>query len=233
MKIPACTISGTTAIASRKREATGASTRTVLHVNVSSHTTSSGSARSWRWNPCHAVAATSVTQKTTPRIGRLDTIVAEMNAGRGAGLRRTSVELLTNACGATDSVIEMKFHTQMPTSANNTYGMDPVCTSVTPENAIVTAASMPSGWIRSQSGPSADCLYLTLTSRPPTIQATRADGRMSRTVTRFEVGVASRIGSELRDDSRSGRAAAVAAAGAVISLTRAATVRLVLAGEQA
>src|SRR3954470_3473126 len=72
------------------------------------------------------------------------------------------------------------------------YGTLPVSTEVTLENAIETAASIPSGCSTSHSGPSADCLYLALTSRRPSMNPTCRLVQRSDRRTRRRLGTATR-----------------------------------------
>ena len=70
--------------------------------------------------------------------------------------------------------------------------MFPVFTLVTFENAIVIASSIPRGWSTSQSGPSADCLYLAFMSRQPSIHPTGRLVRTSRSRTLRRAGTVTR-----------------------------------------
>jgi hypothetical protein len=103
------------------------------------------------------------------------------SANRGQALRRTSALLPMSPCGAIISPSCTNVHIVSPASANSTYGTSCVCTDVTPENATVTAPSMPSGARINHSGPSAACLYFTRMSRAATIRVMRQDAQMSRT----------------------------------------------------
>src|SRR5829696_225116 len=60
--------------------------------------------------------------------------------------------------------------------------------SATPEKTTVNAPRIPRGWIASQSGPSADCLYRTLKSRCASTQAAGMTAGRSRSRSRFEAG---------------------------------------------
>ena len=65
-------------------------------------------------------------------------------------------------------------------------------TLVTFENAIVIASNIPRGWSTSQSGPSADCLYLAFMSRLPSIHPTGRLVRTSPRRTRRRIGTVTR-----------------------------------------
>src|SRR5205823_1750741 len=85
--------------------------------------------------------------------------------------------------------------TTSPTIANTAYGTPPVLTLVTPLNATISAARMPSGWMISQGGPTSDCLYLIFRSRSAMSRATFRLLQISEMGTRRLTGTIVRTGS--------------------------------------
>src|SRR5262249_2820093 len=142
-------------------------------------------------SPATAVVTTAAIP-VTANDGSEAMIAASGNAGRGQGVKRTNATLVM--IDATPMVIAAwkKAQTVRPASANTAYGTPDDWTLPRPLNATTKAISSARGWNTSQSGPSIDCLYLTLKSRAARTRITEVSPKMSRSFRRRFAGTMTR-----------------------------------------